>query len=92
MTLPALLIGFLISTLLAAAFHVWRGGSAGKFLLYLICSWVGFWIGHFVAASLGLNFASLGPLRLGAAVAGSLIFILVGHWLSLAPASPVKNK
>jgi hypothetical protein len=92
MTLPALLVGFLVSTLIAAAFHVWRGGSAGRFLLYLISSWVGFWVGHFVAARLDLTIGSFGALRLGPAIVCCLAFLLVGHWLSLAPASVVKNK
>ena len=92
MTLPALFVGFLVSTLIAAAFHLWRGGSAGRFLLYLICSWLGFWVGHIVAARLDIAFGIFGPLRLGPAILCSLVFLLVGHWLSLAPASAVKNK
>ena len=84
MTLPAFLLGFIISTLYGAAFHFWRGGKAGRLLLYLILSWVGFWFGHFLAVRLGLAFGSIGPLHLGLATVGSVVFLVVGYWLSLA--------
>lgn len=83
MTIPALLIGMLIATLYGAAFHLWRGGGFGRLVLYIILGWIGFWAGHFIGQRLGWNFASLGPLRLGMATIASLLFLLVGHWLSL---------
>lgn len=83
MPLPSLLFGFLLSTLYGAAFHLWRGGGAGRLLLYLISGWLGFWSGHLLAEQIGWTFASLGPLHLGLASLTSFIFLLVGHWLSL---------
>jgi len=35
MTLPAFLLGFVLSTLYGAAFHLWRGGSIGRLFFYL---------------------------------------------------------
>jgi uncharacterized membrane protein YeaQ/YmgE (transglycosylase-associated protein family) len=83
MTLPALLFGFIISTLLGSVFHLLRGGSAGRLLLYLILGWTGFWLGHFLAGQFDWTFVSIGPLHLGPAAIGSLIFLAVGYWLSL---------
>lgn len=83
MTVPALLIGFVLSTILGAGFHLWRGGGAGRMLLYLILGWAGFWAGHFAGDALGLDFFSVGPLRAGAASVGAILFLLAGHWLSL---------
>ncbi len=83
MTIPSLLLGVLISTLYAALFHLWRGGHLGRFILYLALSWTGFWLGHLVASLLNFTFDSLGTLHLGAASAGSFLFLLVGYWLSL---------
>ena len=83
MTIPALLFGFLVSTLMGAAFHVWKGGGPGRLLLYLILAWIGFWVGHYLGNRLGLTFGSVGPLRLGAAVLASAVTILAGYWLSL---------
>jgi hypothetical protein len=83
MTLPALIFGVLLSSLYGAAFHLIRGGSLGRLLLYLILGWTGFWIGHFLAGQLGWTFASLGPLHLGMASLASIVFLVAGHWLSL---------
>ena len=83
MSLPSILFGVLISTLFGAAFHVWRGGSLGRLLLYLVLGWIGFWAGQFLASRLGWTFASLGPLHLGFATLSSLALLAIGYWLSL---------
>ncbi|MDX1438088.1 MAG: hypothetical protein R3335_14850 [Anaerolineales bacterium] len=83
MTLPAFLVGILISSLYGAAFHLWRNGGLRRLLLYLVLSWTGFWAGQLLATFLGWQFASYGPLNLGLATIGSVLFLFVGHWLSL---------
>ena len=83
MSLPSILFGLLLSTLYGAVFHLWRGGSLGRLLLYMILGWAGFWSGQLLAARLGWTFGSLGPLHLGMATLLSLIFLAVGYWLSL---------
>lgn len=89
MELPALLIGFLISTIYGLAFHLLVGGGLGRLIASVLLAWAGFWAGHFLAESLGFSFASLGTLRLGAATAGSLLFLALGYWLSLGrPENP----
>ena len=88
MTLPMLLLGFLISSLYGAVFHLWRGGGPGRLSLYLIMAWLGFWAGHFLANQYGWSFASLGPLNLGMATLGSLVFLGVGYWLSMVDVQP----
>lgn len=89
MELPALLIGFFISTIYGLAFHLLTGGGLGRLVLSVLLAWLGFWAGHFIANSLGLEFASLGTLRLGAATAGSLLFLALGYWLSqVRPETP----
>jgi uncharacterized membrane protein YeaQ/YmgE (transglycosylase-associated protein family) len=83
MTLPTLILGFVISTLYGALFHLFRGGGPARLLFYLCLGWAGFWIGQISATRLSWTFAKFGPIHLGAATLGSLIFLLVGHWLSL---------
>ena len=83
MTLPALIIGILISTLYGAAFHLWRGGGLGRLILYLILAWAGFWIGQFFGNYFGWSFGSFGPLNLGIATIFSILFLAAGYWLSL---------
>lgn len=83
MTLPAFLFGFLVSTLMGAAFHLWKGGGLGRLLLYLILAWIGFWGGHLLAGYLGFTFGSIGPLHLGMAFLIGAVTIFGGYWLSL---------
>jgi hypothetical protein len=83
MTLPAFLFGIIISTLIGALFHMWRGGRLWRLVLYLILSWIGFWCGHFLGEKIQWTFWSIGPLRLGMAIFGSFIVLGVGYWLSL---------
>lgn len=83
MTLPTLVLGFILSTLFGALFHLWRGGGAIRLFFYLCLGWVGFWIGQWIASSLGWTFDKLGPIHIGAAAFGSLLFLFVGYWLSL---------
>ncbi len=82
MTIPAFLFGVLLSSLLGAIFHLWKGGSLIRVLLYLVLAWIGFWGGHILAVQLDWHFLSLGPLRLGMALVGCGIILVIGHWLS----------
>ncbi len=86
MSLPMIFLGLILSTLYGALFHVWRGGNAGRLLLYLLLSWLGFWVGQVVASLLNLSFDTLGQLHILFATLGSLIFLGVGYWLSLVQA------
>ena len=83
MTLPALIFGVILSTFYGAAFHFWKDGGLGRLVLYLLLGWVGFWVGHFLAAYSKWSFDSLGALHFGTATVGALAFLAVGHWLSL---------
>jgi len=82
MTLPAFLFGLLISTFLGVAFHLWRGGSLGNLVFYVVMGWIGFWGGQLIAEWLGFSFLSYGPLHLGIAVIGCLLFLSIARWLS----------
>jgi len=82
MTIPALLFGLVLSTAYGTAFHFWRAGSLKRLFLYIILAWAGFWAGHFLGALIGWHFASIGPINGGLATVGSILFLLVGDWLS----------
>lgn len=85
MTIPALLLGFVLSTFYGTVFHLLVGGHFGRLIFYLILGWIGFWGGHFLAGQLALSFATLGTLHLGPASLGSLLVLVGGYWLSLLP-------
>lgn len=83
MSIPTLFLGLILSTLYGSIFHLWRGGNAGRIFLYLVLSWVGFWLGHLIGNYLGVSFDLIGQLHIVLATLGSLIFLAVGYWLSL---------
>lgn len=82
MTLPSIFLGALLATLYGTAFHVWRGGQAGRLLLFIFFSWVGFWGGHWIATALSISIARYGPLQLGFATISSILALVGGYWLS----------
>jgi hypothetical protein len=83
MSIPVLFLGLILSTLYGALFHLWRGGSAGRLLLYLLLSWIGFWLGQLVGNLLNLGFDLIGQLHVLTATVGSLALLGIGYWLSL---------
>ena len=91
MTLPGFVFGFMLSGLFGSLFHLWRGGSFGRLVLYLVLSWVGFFIGHFAGVNFGWDFLQVGTLYLGPAVTGCAVFLAGGYFLA-QPASSEKAK
>ncbi len=82
MTLPTLIFALLIALLCGAAFHIFRGGSGWRLLLYLGLSLLGFAIGQWIHIWQGWNLFVFGALDIGMGVAGSAVFLVVGEWLS----------
>jgi len=89
MSIPTIFLGLVLSTLYGALFHLWRGGNAGRLLLYLILAWIGFWLGHLVGNYLNASFDMIGQLHIVVATLGSGVFLAIGYWLSLVQ---VENK
>jgi hypothetical protein len=83
MTLPAVIFGFFAATLYGGVMHLWKDGGMGKLLLYLVLSWIGFFIGQITASKLGWSIVDIGPLHFGIASLGSILLLGFGHWLSL---------
>jgi hypothetical protein len=86
MHFPAILFGTLVACLIGAGFHLWKDGALVRLLLDLILSLLGFWVGHLLGVFIGLGFWIFGPLYLGSGILGSVLFLGVGHWLSLVQA------
>jgi len=92
MTIPAFIIGTLLSALYGVAFHLLLGGGMTRLILYIFLSWIGFWIGHALAEGLGITIGSIGPLHLAVATLGSLVLLLLGYWLSLVEINKSQGK
>lgn len=82
MTLPALLFGLLIALFYGALYHLVRDGGFGRLLLYFCLSISGFIIGHLIGIWRGWMFIPLGALNFGLSSLGSMIFLVIGDWLS----------
>jgi hypothetical protein len=82
MTFPALIFGVLLAALVAAVYHFWKGTDLKRLVLYGVFSEAGFWAGQGIAAALHWEGASVGPLHVLLGTLGSVIFLLIGDWLS----------
>jgi hypothetical protein len=81
MNIPTLIFGGLIATLYGAIFHLIRGGGLNRLIAYIIISWAGFWLGHFIAQRFEIGFINVGSLNLGIATITSFIFMIIGYWV-----------
>jgi len=81
-TASSIVLGFLLSTAYGTLFHVLIGGPARRLILYLIASWLGFAIGHFLGDILLIDWLQLGPLNLLSASVGSWAALFGSWWLA----------
>jgi hypothetical protein len=70
---PAVYLGLLIATLLGAAFHLLRGGTLARLLLYLSTAWVAFFAGNWISGLLHWELGRVGSLNLFPAILATLI-------------------
>lgn len=82
MTLPSLLLALLIALLCGVLFHIVRGGSGWRLLLYLGLSTLGFALGQWISMWRGWNLFMFGSLDIGMGVIGSVAILVLGEWLS----------
>lgn len=75
-----IVLGFLLATIYAALFHLFVGGPIRRIILFLLASWLGFTIGHFVGDLLGIEILKLGAVHLFSASLGAWI-ALISSWL-----------
>lgn len=83
MSIPTFLLGLIISLLIGALFHLWRGGGLGRLAGYLLFSIAGFFGGNWIGNWRGWILFPIGALDLGVALLASLILLMLVHWLSL---------
>lgn len=82
MTLPTLLLALLIALFYGTFYHLVRGGSFWRLLLYLFLSVFGFTMGHLLGLWRNWYFIPIGTLNLGISSIGSLLMLVLGDWLS----------
>jgi len=72
-TLPGLLLAFLLATACGLAFHLFRGGSLVRMAVYVVTAWVTFFAGHALAQAFGWTFGRLGSINLVAAAVAMVL-------------------
>ena len=82
MTLPTLLLSVLIALFYGTFYHLVRGGSFWRLLLYLFLSVTGFGLGHLLGLWRNWVFIPIGTMNLGLSSFGSFMLLLLGDWLS----------
>lgn len=87
MPTPTATLGFILATLSGAIFHLIMGGDARRLALFLLAAWIGFGLGHILGVILEINILNIGTLRLGAAVFGAALALVVAHFLTAKPTS-----
>lgn len=80
---PTLTFAIIVATLFGAGFHFIVGGDARRLILYLLCSWIGFGLGHVAGTILGIDFLSVGTLRTLTATIGALVALVAAYILTL---------
>jgi hypothetical protein len=82
MTIPVLLFALLISMLCGTLFHILRGGNGWRLLLCFGLSALGFAVGQWIATARAWHLLMFGALDIGMGLIGSVLFLVVGDWLS----------
>ena len=78
---PGFILAFLLATAYGVAFHLFFGGPLRRLFLYLLASWMGFALGQWVGATLGLRVLNIGPVYTLTASLGSWLALLFSNWL-----------
>jgi uncharacterized membrane protein YeaQ/YmgE (transglycosylase-associated protein family) len=79
---PTLTFGFILATLVGAAFHLIVGGDARRLALFLLSGWIGFTLGHLLGVALAIDSMSIGPLHVISAMLGALVALIVAQILT----------
>lgn len=82
MTIPTLLFALLIALLCGVLFHLVRGGSGWRLLLYLGLSILGFAMGQGISLWRGWDLYKFGSLDVGLGIIGSALILAFGEWLT----------
>lgn len=82
MITPAVYLGFLLSSALGLGFHLVRGSSLSRLMLYLCTSWVSFFVGHRLGEWIEWHTFRLGAINLLPALLASIIGLLTASILA----------
>ena len=82
MNAPSLFLAMLIATSCGLVFHLIRGGGLARLGLYVLTSWVAFFIGHLVGTWLEWDFMRIGTLNLLPALLAIALGLFIANLLA----------
>lgn len=82
LTLPVLIFGSLIASLLGALIHLVAGGKLLRLIFCIIFSWIGFWGGNYLGLRFNLEILKYGQVNYGPSILLSIIAAIFGYWIS----------
>ena len=88
MTLPGALLGLVIASLAGLLYHLLRGGSLGRLLLFVISAWIAFFAGHWIGGLLNWTSWRLGTLNLFPALLSTMIILILADIMAGPRARP----
>ena len=82
MNAPSFFLAMLIATSCGLVFHLIRGGGLARLGLYVLTSWVAFFIGHLVGTWLMWDFMRVGTLNLLPALLATALGLFIANILA----------
>ncbi len=82
MNAPSLFLALLIATSCGLVFHLIRGGGLARLGLYVLTSWVAFFVGHLVGTWLEWDFMRIGVLNLFPALLAIALGLIIANLLA----------
>lgn len=82
MTVQAILFILIISAFYGCVFHLITGGNVFSIFVDILIAIAGFFAGHFLGNVIGRELIQLGVINFGWGTAISIVFLLVGGFIS----------
>ena len=82
MPLPPILLGVVLGLLYGSVFHLVRGGSFRKLLVFLVLAQLGFWGGLWLGQYMKWSLWPVGVLDAGTGTLGSVALLALSELLS----------
>lgn len=76
---PIFTFAFIIATIYGASFHFIMGGSARRLAFFLLTSWLGFFLGHYIGIAFEIDIFNIGALRFMPASMFTLVLLIFAH-------------
>ena len=80
---PQFIFALLLATLVGATYHLIVGGNLRRLVISISGGWFGFMIGQLISLAIQNNAFMVGQISLLYALSGSILSILMIHFISL---------